>query len=182
MVPKFGGLLLHTGTKSGSVECVAENARRASREEIRAFLLLNSSLGEVHEVMALLTKGSRCWQLPPGTGFCKPVFGGTDVRCSFSGISSIPVRLCGDRWEVGGQPCASWQPPRHSTDGWTRLACDSLCEQYSLVRCTSSFVRASELKPHTGMYFGLYRQRRHSGCMFPTNLKHRQSSKTQNVH
>ena len=25
-------------------------------------------------------------------GYCKPVFGGTVVRCSFSGISSIPVR------------------------------------------------------------------------------------------
>ena len=79
---------------------------------------------------------------------------------------------------VGVQPCASLQPRRHSTDGRSRLACDSVCPECCLVRRTSSLVRASEVKPHTGTHFGLRRQRQHLGCMFPTNLKHRQSSKT----
>ena len=86
-------------------------------------------------------------------------------------VVHAPNRLqCRNRWEVGGQPCASRQPRRHRTDGWTRLACDSPCTECSLVRCTSSLVRASEVKPHTSMYFGWHRQRRNPVCMFPTNI------------
>ena len=133
---------------------------------------------KVHDVDSLLQ----------GTGYCKPVFGGAKVRCSFfwyllnpsssfqhSWWFSTVYLQCENCWDVGVQPCASSQPRRHSTDGWTRLACDSLCKEYSLVRCTSSLVRASEFKPHPGICFGLHRQRRHPGCTFPTNLKHRYS-------
>ena len=45
----------------------------------------------------------------------------------------------------------------------------------TLERCNSSLKRAFEVKPHTGRSFGLYRQRRHPGCMFPPSLKHRKS-------
>ena len=53
---------------------------------------------------------------------------------------------------------------------------DSTCLR--LIVHTSNLVRASEVTPYTGKFFGLHRQRRHPGCMFPTSLKHRSPSKT----
>ena len=49
----FCGSNVRTSSFASSVECVAKNARWPSRKEIRVCLFLNTSLGEVHEVMTL---------------------------------------------------------------------------------------------------------------------------------
>ena len=50
-----------------------------------------------------------------GIGYCKPVFGCTEVRCSFSGISSISVRPNRCSWWFGCLPCRKrlvWEDSR----------------------------------------------------------------------
>ena len=82
---------------------------------------------EVHEVDSYLHD----------LGYCKLVFSVVlkfVLRFLVSRQSQfVPTGYlrCGNCWEVGGQQCASLQPRRHSSDGWTRLACDSLCEDFS---------------------------------------------------
>ena len=161
---------------------MAKNARRASREEIWVSLF-DFPLGEVHEMMTLASDapGSlfgefQRFTMPTATSKKLAVATLFSVVLCFVLQFLVSPQSQFVLFATLGGSCSRRVSCNVGTAGGVRSAvgldCDSLCGDCSLVRCTSSLVRASEVKPHTGVF----RIARHLVCMFPTSFKHRKQS------